>query len=99
MNLSLPDDEQLRQEAQVRVSIKRELEMHFAPEDEVLRASIARAEAEGIPAMQISPLQGKLLQVLALTCGARRILEIGAMAGYSGVWFARALPADGKLIS
>ncbi|QBD83524.1 O-methyltransferase [Ktedonosporobacter rubrisoli] len=51
------------------------------------------------PGGQISPSQGKLFQVLAITCGARKILEIGAMAGYSGVWLARALPADGKLIS
>lgn len=52
-----------------------------------------------MPAIQISPLQGRLLQVLAAACGARKILEIGALAGYSSIWLARALPADGRLIS
>jgi caffeoyl-CoA O-methyltransferase len=51
------------------------------------------------PGGQISPTQGKLFQVLALTCRARKILEIGAYAGYSGVWLGRALPPEGKLIS
>jgi caffeoyl-CoA O-methyltransferase len=52
-----------------------------------------------MPAIQISPLQGRLLQLLAAACGARKILEIGALAGYSGIWLARALPAGGRLIS
>ncbi len=95
----LPDEEQLRKDAQTRAFINRELQARFAPEDDVLRGSRARAEAENVPAIQVSPLQGRLLQVLALACGARRILEIGALAGYSGVWLARSLPADGKLIS
>ncbi len=99
MSQSLPDDEQLRNDAQLRAFINRELQARFAPEDGVLRSSRARAEAENVPAIQISPLQGKLLQVLALACRARKILEIGALAGYSGVWLARGLPRDGKLIS
>ena len=82
-----------------RAEIERELQGRFAPEDAVLRGSIARAEAENIPNGQVSPLLGKLLQILALACGARAILEIGALAGYSGVWLARGLPPDGKLIS
>jgi len=73
--------------------------VRFAPEDEALRGSIARARAENVPTIQISPLQGKLLQVLALACGARAILEIGTLAGYSGVWLARGLPPDSRLIS
>jgi caffeoyl-CoA O-methyltransferase len=99
MSLSLPNDEQLRQDAQTRASIDYELQVRFAPEDDALRGSIARAQAENLPTIQISPLQGKLLQVLAIACGARAILEIGALAGYSGVWLARSLPPDGKLIS
>ncbi|HTI13520.1 MAG TPA: O-methyltransferase [Dictyobacter sp.] len=95
MSLSIPGDD----DRQSRVAINRELERHFAPEDDALRGAIARAQAEGIPAMQISPLQGKLFQVLAMSCGARAILEIGSMAGYSGIWMTRALPADGKFIS
>jgi caffeoyl-CoA O-methyltransferase len=99
MNPSLPSDEQLRNDAKTRAFIDRELQARFAPEDDALRNSIARAQAENVPAIQISPLQGKLLQVLAIACGARTILEIGALAGYSGVWLARSLPPHGKLIS
>lgn len=93
------NDEQLRREAETRAFVDHELQQRFAPEDDALRNSLLRAQGAGVPAGQISPLQGKLLQVLALTCGARRILEIGSMAGYSGIWLARALPAGGKLIS
>ena len=80
----------------IRAAIRSEVEARFAPEDQVLRACVARME---YPGAQISPSQGKLFQVLALTCGARKILEIGTMAGYSGVWLGRALPPGGRLIS
>lgn len=96
---SLPDDEQLRRTAQARVFIDHELQVRFAPEDDALRGSVARAQAANVPAIQVAPLQGKMLQVLALACGARKILEIGTLAGYSGVWLARGLPPGGKLIS
>lgn len=99
MGTPLPGDEQLRAAAQTRGLIERELQARFAPEDDVLRGANARGQAEGLPAIQISPLQGKLLQVLAYACGARKILEIGALAGYSSTWLARALPPDGQLIS
>lgn len=71
----------------------------FAPEDEALQQALLAAQQEGLPDIQIGPLQGKLLQVLAVACQARKILEIGALAGYSGIWLARALPVDGRLIS
>jgi caffeoyl-CoA O-methyltransferase len=71
----------------------------FAPEDEALRGTTSRAAREGLPPISVSALQGRLLQVLAAACQARRILEIGALAGYSGTWLARALPAGGRLIS
>jgi predicted O-methyltransferase YrrM len=61
--------------------------------DEALRAS----EAGGLPAIQVSPLQGKLLHLLALTVGARAILEIGTLGGYSTIWMARALAPGGRL--
>ncbi len=99
MSQSPLSDEQLRQDAQTRASITDELQKRFSPEDEALLGSIVRAQTEHMPLIQISPLQGKLLQVLAVTCGARTILEIGALAGYSGTWLARGLPPDGKLIS
>jgi predicted O-methyltransferase YrrM len=63
--------------------------------DEALRAS---AEA-GLPAIQVSAAQGKLLHLLARIQGARTILEIGTLGGYSTIWLARALPADGRLIT
>jgi caffeoyl-CoA O-methyltransferase len=99
MSQPLPNDDQLRQDAQARAHIDHELQTRFAPEDDALRDANARASAEGLPAIQISPLQGKLLQVLAVACGARTILEIGSLAGYSGAWLARALPPGGRLIS
>jgi caffeoyl-CoA O-methyltransferase len=71
----------------------------FAPEDEGLRYAVASMRAAGLPEIQISPVQGKLLQVLAVACNARKILEIGALGGYSGIWLARALPPGGRLIS
>jgi len=71
----------------------------FAPEDEGLRSALAAAREAGLPPIQISPLQGKLLQLLAAACQARKILEIGALAGYSGIWLARALPVGGRLLT
>lgn len=91
--------QRLRDEAQKRAFIDERLNALFAPEDDALRAALAAGAAAGMPAIQISPLQGQLLRVLAAACGARNILEIGALAGYSGIWLARALPADGRLIS
>ena len=71
----------------------------FAPEDETLRHVREEARAAGLPDIHISPLQGKLLHFLAKACNAQRILEIGTLAGYSGIWLARALPDDGRLIT
>lgn len=86
-------------DAALRAQIDRELVARFAQEDQALAGANARGMAAGMPAIQISPLQGKLLHVLALACHARKILEVGTLAGYSGTWLARALPADGKLIT
>jgi predicted O-methyltransferase YrrM len=68
---------------------------HDAGLDAALRAS---ADA-GLPAINVSPTQGKLLSLLARVQGARAILEIGTLGGYSTIWLARALPADGRLIT
>src|SRR6266568_1788973 len=70
----------------------------FAPEDDGLRNALATAKAAGLPPIQISPIQGKLLQLLARACNAKKIIEIGSLAGYSGIWLARALPQGGRLI-
>ncbi|MFJ9847134.1 O-methyltransferase [Kitasatospora sp. NPDC101155] len=67
--------------------------------DAVLEAATAAADAAGLPRIAVAPNQGKLLHLLALAQGARRILEVGTLGGYSTIWLARALPADGTLIS
>jgi predicted O-methyltransferase YrrM len=57
------------------------------------------AAAAGLPAISVSASQGKLLHLLARLAGARRILELGTLAGFSGIWLARALPTDGRLVT
>ena len=71
----------------------------FLASDPALEAALASSAAAGLPAISVSPTQGKLLHLLARVQGARRILEIGTLGGYSTIWLARALPADGRLIS
>ncbi|MCL6512475.1 MAG: O-methyltransferase [Anaerolineae bacterium] len=71
----------------------------FAPEDDLLKRLPAEAEAKGIPQIHISPEQGKFLQVLMGAAGAKKVLEVGSLFGYSTIWMARALPPDGKLIT
>jgi predicted O-methyltransferase YrrM len=67
--------------------------------DPVLDAALARAAAAGLPAQEVAPNQGKLLHLLARMSGARRILELGTLAGYSTIWLARALPPGGRLVT
>jgi predicted O-methyltransferase YrrM len=64
-----------------------------------LDAAVERSVAAGLPQIQVSPAQGKLLYLLAQAQGARRILEVGTLAGYSALWLARALPEDGRLVT
>jgi predicted O-methyltransferase YrrM len=71
----------------------------FIPADPALDAAIEATSAAGMPPINVAPNQGKLLQILALAHGARRILEIGTLAGYSTIWLARALPNDGSLVT
>ncbi|WP_151773018.1 O-methyltransferase [Streptomyces abyssomicinicus] len=71
----------------------------LAPEDEALTAALRDAEEAGLPPIGVSATAGKLLRLLAETRGARNILEIGTLAGYSTIWLARALPADGRLVT
>ncbi|MFE9993606.1 O-methyltransferase [Streptomyces avermitilis] len=71
----------------------------LAPEDEALTAALRDSDAAGLPHINVAPNQGKLLQLLAEIQGARRILEIGTLGGYSTIWLGRALPQDGRLIS
>ena len=71
----------------------------FIPPDAALNAALEVSEKAGLPAINVSPPQGKLLHVLAKAVGARAILEIGTLGGYSTIWLARALPVDGRLIT
>ncbi|MET9828847.1 O-methyltransferase [Streptomyces sp. NPDC006385] len=72
---------------------------HLSPDDDALQATLRDSEAAGLPSIAVSRPLGKLLQLLAEIQGARTILEIGTLGGYSTIWLARALPADGRLIS
>lgn len=71
----------------------------FEPPDEVLHAALAASEAAGLPSIHVTPAQGRLLWILARSMGARSILEIGTLAGYSTIWLARALPPGGRLVT
>ena len=71
----------------------------FEQEDSSLTAVEQSIKESNIPPISISPNQGKFLQMLARLCHAKKILEIGTLAGYSTIWLARALPKDGKLIT
>jgi predicted O-methyltransferase YrrM len=72
---------------------------HLCPSDPTLDGALERSHASGLPALNVSPAQGKLLHVLALAVRAKRILEVGTLGGYSTIWLARALPPGGKVIS
>lgn len=71
----------------------------LAPPDPALEETLQASAAAGLPPINVSPTQGKLLLLLARVQGARAILEIGTLGGYSTIWLARALPADGRLIT
>ncbi|MGH7160674.1 MAG: O-methyltransferase, partial [Acetobacteraceae bacterium] len=75
------------------------LAARLVPPDPALDAALAANAAAGLPAIDVSPLQGKLLYLLARITGARKILEIGTLGGYSTIWLARALPADGLVVT
>src|SRR5918994_4066333 len=67
--------------------------------DPALDEALSDSAAAGLPAINVSPVQGKLLHLLARAIGARNVLEIGTLGGYSTIWLARALPEGGRLIS
>jgi predicted O-methyltransferase YrrM len=71
----------------------------FVRPDAALEATLASSEAAGLPPINVAPNQGKLLGLLARMRGARRILEVGTLGGYSTIWLARALPKDGHLVT
>jgi len=67
--------------------------------DAALSAALANNKAQGLPPIDVSAAQGKMLFLLAQATGARRILEVGTLGGYSTIWLARALPEDGELVT
>ncbi len=71
----------------------------LVPHDAALTGALARSAAAGLPDHHVSSLQGKFLHLIARICGARRILEVGTLGGYSTIWLARALPPDGHLLT
>jgi caffeoyl-CoA O-methyltransferase len=71
----------------------------FAPPDPALEGALRRTREAGLPEIHVSPNEGKLLQLLAEIAGAKRILEVGTLGGYSTIHLARALPEEGLLIS
>lgn len=83
----------------VWTAVDRYFEGLFAPPDAALEEVLTASVAAGMPAIQVSPLLGKLLHLLALSVQARTILELGTLGGYSSIWLARALPPGGQLIT
>ncbi len=71
----------------------------FVPHDAALDAALTESERAGLPSIAVSPPQGKFLNLLARSHGAKKVLEIGTLGGYSTIWLARALPSDGRLIT
>ncbi len=71
----------------------------LAPHDEALEAALRASEDAGLPSIQVSPAQGKLLYLLAKSIGAAQILEFGTLGAYSTIWLGRAIPDSGRLIT
>lgn len=88
-----------KQYMQTANAIEDYVQSTFHPEDEVLREIRERSEKSGLPSIQLSPIDALHLEVIARSAAARKAVEIGTLAGYSGVAIARALPPNGKLFT
>jgi predicted O-methyltransferase YrrM len=84
---------------QTWTAVEEYFESELNGNDPILEAALRASEAAGLPDIQVSASQGKLLHLLALTLPARRILEVGTLGGYSALWLARALPPNGRLVT
>lgn len=80
-------------------AVDRYISDHLIPPQPALEAALATSAAAGLPEIQVSESQGKLLQLLIRMHGARRVLELGTLGGYSTLWLAGALPAEGRLVT
>ncbi len=80
-------------------SVDTYIAQNLIPSDPILDETLKANAAAALPSIDVSPTQGKFLHLLAKIKGARRILEVGTLGGYSTIWLARALPTDGKLIT
>jgi predicted O-methyltransferase YrrM len=84
---------------QLAVRVDKYIEALLNPHDEALAQNLHSAQAAELPTINVSPNEGKLLYLLTKIAGAKRVLEIGTLGGYSTTWLARALPADGRVIT
>jgi len=79
--------------------VDRYVDEHLIGPDPVLESALQDSDAAGLPAIAVTAAQGKMLHLLARIHGARRVLEIGTLGGYSTIWLGRALPPDGRIIT
>jgi caffeoyl-CoA O-methyltransferase len=84
---------------QLAIKVDRYIEHLLNPQDEALAQNLKDAQAADLPTINVSPNEGKLLYLLTKMVGAKRVLEIGTLGGYSTTWLARALPAGGQVIT
>lgn len=96
---SRPAQDNRRDPAREWIAVEDYLDALFLPPDPILDAVREASAAAGLPDIAVTPSQGKFLHMLARIRGARHILEIGALGGYSTIWLARALPPEGRLIT
>jgi predicted O-methyltransferase YrrM len=80
-------------------AVDRYIEQLLLPEDAALEAALRASAEAGLPAIGVSPPQGKMLELLVRIRGARTVLELGTLGGYSTIWLARGLPSDGRLVT
>jgi predicted O-methyltransferase YrrM len=85
--------------AAIWTNVDRYINDMLVPSDAALDAAMDASNAAGLPAIAVTPSHGKFLHLLARIQGARRILEIGTLGGYSTIWLARALPTGGRLVT
>jgi predicted O-methyltransferase YrrM len=90
-------DNKARMNLEHWTAVDRYFSDNLVPSDSVLEAALAASVAAGLPAINVAPNQGKLLQLLVRIHGARTVLEIGTLGGYSTIWLARGLPAGGRI--